>query len=59
MIICGYAKRLGITISEAAGQLLDCGAMGYLEECYEALHTQSNEDVISELADMAGSGVPK
>jgi len=53
MILTGYAKRLGITVSETAARLLSDGGLGYLEDCYEALHTQSNEDVIDELIDMA------
>ena len=53
MIISGYAKKLEITISEAAKQLLSSDCLNYLEECYETLHTQSNEDVIYELMDMA------
>jgi len=56
MILSGYAKRLGITVSEAAGKLLSDGGLGYLEDCYGALHTQSNEDVIDELIDMAAGG---
>jgi len=56
MILSGYAKRLGITASEAAGKLLSDGGLGYLEDCYGALHTQSNEDVIDELIDMAAGG---
>ena len=54
MIISGYARELGIAISEAAEKLLSDGGLSYLEDCYEALHTQSNEDVINELIDMAG-----
>ena len=53
MILSGYAKKLEIAVSEAAKRLLDDGGLGYLEDCYEALHTQSNEDVINELIEMA------
>lgn len=53
MIISGYAKKLRITISEAVEQLLSNDCLNYLEECYEALYTQSNDDVIAELMDMA------
>ena len=52
MIISGYAQKLEITLSEAAGRLLSDGGLSYLEDCYEALHTQSNDDVINELIDM-------
>ena len=52
MVISVYAKRLGVPISEAAGRLLSDGGLSYLEDCYEALHTQSNEDVVDELIDM-------
>ena len=53
MILSGYAKRQKITVSESAKHLLSDGGLSYLEDCYEALHTQSNEDVINELIDMA------
>ena len=53
MILSGYAKKLGITVSSAAERLLADGGLAYLEEFYEPLHTQSNEDIISELIDMA------
>ena len=53
MILCGYAKKLDITVSKAAERLLADGGMSYLEDCYGALHTQSNEDVIQELIEMA------
>jgi len=53
MILSAYAKKLGITITEASGRLLTDGGLSYLEDCYETLHTQSNEDVIDELIDMA------
>jgi len=56
MILSGYAKKLKITISEAVEQLLSNDCLNYLEECYEALHTQSNDDVIAELMDMAKAG---
>ena len=56
MILSAYAKKLGITIAEAAERLLSDGGLSYLEDCYEALHTQSNEDVINELIDMANAG---
>ncbi|MDR1830774.1 MAG: DUF3791 domain-containing protein [Candidatus Fibromonas sp.] len=53
MIISGYSKKLGIPISEAAGQLLSSDCLNYLEEYYGTLHLLSNEDVICELLDMA------
>ena len=53
MIISGYSKKKGITISEAAQILLSTGCLNYLEEYYETLHLMSNEDVIDELADMS------
>ena len=53
MIISGYSKKLGITISEAAQQLLSYDCLNYLEEYYGTLHLLSNEDVICELMDMA------
>ena len=52
MILSAYAKKLGIAISEAAEQLLSDGGMNYLEDCYQALHTQSNEDVVNDLIEM-------
>jgi len=59
MILSVYAKKLGITMSEAAECLLSDGGMSYLEDCYEALHTQSNEDVVNELIEMAKEGAVK
>ncbi len=59
MIISGYSKKLGITISEAAQQLISAGSLDYLEECYNALHLLSNEDVICELMDMSKAGQGK
>ena len=56
MILSAYAKRLGISLSEAAGRLLSDWGLGYLEDCYGALHTQSNEDIVDELIDMAKAG---
>ena len=56
MILSSYAKKQGITISVAAEKLLSDGGLNYLEDCYETLHTQSNEDVINELIDMANTG---
>ena len=53
-IINAYSKKLGITISEAAQQLLSNDCLDYLEEYYKTLHLLSNEDVICELMDMAG-----
>jgi len=53
MILSGYAKKMEIAISEAAQKLLSDGGLNYLEDCYEALHTQSNDDVIDELIDMS------
>ena len=55
MIMSAYAKRLQLSISESAQKLLSDGGLSYLEDCYEALHTQSNEDVINELFDMANA----
>jgi len=52
MILTGYAKELGITVSAAADRLLSGGGLSYLEEYYNTLHTLSNEDVINELIDM-------
>ena len=59
MILSAYAKKRGITISETAVRLLADGGLSYLEDCYEALHTQSNEDVIDELIDMANERAVK
>ena len=59
MILSGYAKKLGITISKAAERLLSDGGLSYLEDCYEVLHTQSNDDVIDELIDMTNMGADK
>ena len=59
MILSAYAKKLGITISEAIKRLLSDGGLNYLEDCYEALHTQSNEDVINDLIDMGKKGAAK
>jgi len=59
MIISGYSKKLGITISEAAQQLISEGSLDYLEECYNTLHLLSNEDVICELMDMTKAGQGK
>ena len=53
MIISCYSKKLGITITEAARQLLFSNCLDYLEEYYETLHLLSNEDVICELIGMA------
>jgi len=53
MIISGYSKKLGITMSEATQRLLSANSLDYLEECYDTLHLLSNEDVICELMDMA------
>jgi len=53
MIISGYSKKLGITLSEAARQLLSTNCLNYLEECYNVLHLLSNDDVIDELMDMS------
>jgi len=52
MILSEYAKKQGIFISEAAERLLSDGGLSYMEDCYEALHTLSNEDVVDELIDM-------
>lgn len=52
MILSGYAKKMGISLSQAAEKLLSDGGFSYLEDCYEALHTQPNDDVINELVDM-------
>jgi len=59
MIMSGYSKRMNITISEAAQVLLSAGCLNYLEEYYETLHLLSNDDVINELAEMAGTQVKK
>jgi hypothetical protein len=59
MIISGYSKKLGISISEAAQQLLSTNGLNYLEEFYGTLHLLSNEDVICELMDMAKAGQGK
>jgi len=59
MIISGYSKKLGITMSEATQQLLSANSLDYLEECYDTLHLLSNEDVICELMDMAKTGQGK
>ena len=59
MILSAYANKLGIAISEASERLLSDGGLSYLEDCYEALHTQSNEDVVEELIDMANAGASK
>jgi len=53
MILSVYAKRQGIPISKATGRLLADGGLSYLEDYYEALHTQSNDDVVDELIDRA------
>ena len=55
MILCGYAKTLGIAVSEAAKRLLSGGGLNYLEEHYNTLHLLSNEDVVCELIDMSGA----
>ncbi len=52
MIISGYSVKNGITMEEAAKQLLETNALNYLEEFYNTLHLLSNEDVICELTDM-------
>ena len=59
MIMSGYSKKLGILISEAAGQLLARDCFNYLEEYYETLHLLSNDDVICELMDMARAETEK
>jgi len=55
MILSVYARKLGIPISEATRRLLSDGGLSYLEGYYEALHTQSNDDVVDELIDMANA----
>ena len=55
MIMSGYSKKTGITISEAAQKLLSFDCLNYLEEYYETLHLLSNDDVICELIDMTGT----
>ena len=52
MIISGYSKKLDISISEAARQLLSGNCLNYLEEYYSTLHLLSNDDVICELIDI-------
>ena len=59
MILCGYAKKRDISITDAAERLLADGGISYLEDCYGVLHTQSNEDVIDELIDMGNRGLKK
>ena len=56
MILSDYARKRGMSISDAAGSLLSGGGLSYLEDCYETLHTLSNEDVVGELIDMANTG---
>jgi len=53
MIISCYSKELGISMSEAAEQLLCNNSLNYLEDYYETLHLLSNDDVVCELIDMA------
>ena len=53
MILSGYARKQEMTIAEAAERLLADGGLCYLEECYGVLHTQSNDDVIDDLINMA------
>ena len=55
MIMSGYSKKLNITISEAAQQLISRNCLDYLEEYYGTLHLLSNDDVICELIDMTGA----
>ena len=57
MIMSSYSKILNIPISEAARHLLSGNCFDYLEEYYETLHLLSNEDVVCELMDMAGTKV--
>jgi len=52
MIMSGYSKKKGISIADTARILISAGCLNYLEEFYGTLHLLSNEDVISELADM-------
>ena len=59
MIISSYSRKLGITISEAARQLLSGNCFDYLEEYYGTLHLLSNEDVVYELMDMARAAKKK
>ena len=59
MIISCYAKKNGIAFSEATSRLLSANCFDYLEEYYETLHLLPNEDVVSELLDMAGTEVKK
>ena len=53
MIISAYSKKMGITITEAARNLLSSGCIDYLDEYYQTLHLLSNDDVIGEMMDMA------
>ena len=53
MILSAYAKKQGISITKTAEKLLSDGGFFYLEEYYKTLHTQSNEDVINDLIEMA------
>ena len=59
MILSAYAKKLGVAMSEAADRLLSDGGMSYLEDCYEALHTQSNDDVVNDLIEMGKEAAAK
>ncbi|MCL2832577.1 MAG: DUF3791 domain-containing protein [Treponema sp.] len=59
MILSAYAKKQEISISKTAERLLSDGGLNYLDECYEALHTQSNEDVVNELIEMAAARTAK
>ena len=59
MILSAYAKKREIALSKAVEYLLSDGGLNYLEDCYEALHTQSNDDVVNELIDMANARAVK
>ena len=52
MILSAYAQKLRIPISEATSRLLSDGGLNYLEDYYEALHTQSNKGIIQKLEDL-------
>lgn len=59
MILSAYAKKQNIALSMAAEQLLSDNRLRYLDDCYGVLHTQSTEDVVDELIDMAHTGAKK
>lgn len=52
MIVSGYAAKIGKPISETLDLLLKNGGIKYMDEFYNVLHLQSNDDVIDELIDI-------